>query len=373
LSFATTFRRTSSVARKEFLHMLRDPGTMFFALAIPVLELFMLGYAIDTNVRHIRTVVYDAANTQESRALLQAFENSDDFDVLPRMVFTDADLQHAIVAGKAHVAIKIPEDYSRRLDAGQTAQVLVLVDGSESSVASTALNVSNGIALKQSLDVVLKDRALPIEFRPRVLFNPDTRSANFFIPGLMVFLCQMMGSMLTANAIVREKEMGTLEQLFMTPVRPGELMVGKLVPYRVLSFVQFLTILTLMRIVFDVPVAGSTLTLLAIMLPFVIAALGIGLLASTKSRTRDEASQKVIGSVLPSVFLSGYIFPVESMPVVLQPVSKMLPTTWMIDAARGVILRGAGWSELWLNTLVLIAMAVGVIGLAAILFRKQVS
>lgn len=353
--------------------MLRDPGTMFFALAIPVLELFMLGYAIDTNVRHIRTVVYDAANTQESRALLQAFENSDDFDILPIMVYTDAELQHAIVAGKVHVAIKIPEDYSRRLAAGQTAQVLVLVDGSESSVASTAVNVSNGIALKQSLDIALKGKELPIDFRPRVLFNPDTRSANFFIPGLMVFLCQMMGSMLTANAIVREKEMGTLEQLFMTPVRPGELMVGKLVPYLVLSFVQFLTILTLMWLVFDVPVEGSVATLLAIMFPFVIAALGIGLLASTNSKTRDEASQKVIGSVLPSVFLSGYIFPIESMPAVLRPVSQMIPTTWMIDAARGVILRGAGWAELWLNAVVLTAMAVVVIGLSSFMFRKQVS
>lgn len=370
--YATALRRTVSVGRKEFLHMLRDPGTLFFALAIPVMELFMLGYAIDTNVRHVRTAVYDACQTQESRALLRALENSDDFDIV-EMVYRDADLTQRIVAGKAHVAVKIPEDFSRRLEAGETAQVLVLVDGSESSVASTALNVSNAIALDESLKRLVGTPGLAIDSRPRILFNPDTKSANFFIPGLMVFLCQMMASMLTANAIVREKEMGTLEQLFMTPVRPVELMIGKLAPYLVLSFVQFLTIATLMRLVFQVPVAGSFLLLLLINLPFVIAALGLGLLISAKSNTREEAGQKVMGSVLPCVFLSGYIFPTESMPWILQPISKLIPTTWMIDAARGVILRGAGWAELWRNAAVLSAMAAVVVALAAVQFKKRVS
>jgi ABC-2 type transport system permease protein len=372
MSAFTSLRRTGSVARKEFLHMLRDPGTLFFALAIPVMELFMLGYAIDTNVRHIRTVVYDASQSQESRALLRAFENSDDFDVV-EMVYRDDELSRRIVAGSAHVGVKIPEDFSRRLQAGQTAQVLVLVDGSESSVASTALNVSNAIALQESLKVALGDRPLPIDSRPRVLFNPDTRSANFFIPGLMVFLCQMMASMLTANAVVREKEFGTLEQLFMTPVRPVELMVGKLAPYLVMSFVQFLTIAALMRLVFQVPVAGSFLLLLAINFPFVVAALGTGLLISVRANTREEAGQMVMGTVLPGVFLSGYIFPIESMPAVLQVVANLIPMTWMIDAARGVILRGAGWAELWPNALVLSGMAAAVITLAAFQFKKRVS
>jgi ABC-2 type transport system permease protein len=372
MSLALSLRRVVSVARKEFLHMLRDPGTLFFALAIPIMELFMLGYAIDTNVRHVRTVLYDACQTQESRSLLRAFENSDDFDVV-ELVYRDEDLSQRIVAGKAHVGVKIPEDFSRRLEAGQTAQLLVLVDGSESSVAATGLNISNEIALQESLKLALGDKPLPIDSRPRVLFNPDTRSANFFIPGLMVFLCQMMASMLTATAVVREKENGTLEQLFMTPVRPAELMVGKLTPYMVMSFVQFLTIATLMRIVFQVPIAGSFVTLLAINFPFVTAALGIGLLISVRAHTKEEAGQMVMGTILPGVFLSGYIFPIESMPWVLQPVAKIIPMTWMIDAARGVILRGAGWQELWLNALVLTGMASGVITLAAVQFKKRVS
>ncbi len=368
----TSLRRTASVARKEFLHMLRDPGTLFFALAIPVLQLFMLGYAIDTNVRHIKTVVYDACQTQESRELLRAFENTDDFDVV-EMVYRDEDLYQRIVAGRAYVGIKIPENYSRQIAAGQTAEVLVLVDGSESSVASTALNVSNAIALQESLKRTLSDHPLPIESRPRVLFNPDTRSANFFIPGLLVVLCQMMASMLTATTIVREKELGTLEQLFMTPVRPGELMVGKVAPYLVLAFVQFLTVTALMRIVFFVPIEGNLLTLLAINVPFVVAALGIGLVISTRANSRDEAIQKVLGTVLPSVFLSGYIFPTESMPWFLQPLSRAIPTTWMIDSARGVILRGAGWQELWPNALVLTGMATALLVVAALSFKKRVA
>jgi drug efflux transport system permease protein len=221
--------------------------------------------------------------------------------------------------------------------------------------------------------MALGDKPLPIDSRPQVLFNPDTRSANFFIPGLMVFLCQMLASMLTANAIVREKEFGTLEQLFMTPVRPVELMVGKLVPYLVLSFVQFITIATLMRLVFFVPIAGSVPLLLAINFPFVVAALGVGLMISVRANTREEAGQMVMGTVLPGVFLSGYIFPIESMPGVLQVIANLIPMTWMIDAARGVIIRGAGWRELWPNAAVLSGMAVLVIGVAAFRFKKRVS
>src|SRR2546423_5556617 len=178
-------QRLTSVARKEMIHILRDPQTLFFALFIPVLELFMLGYAIDTNVRNIRTVVLDQARSQESRELLRRFVATDDFQIV-REVYQEEDLTHAIVAGEAQVGIKIPEDYSRRLQAGTTAQVLILVDGSESSVAAEAVNVGNAIALKESLAIVLGDKPLPVEPRPQVLFNPDTRSANFFIPGLIV-------------------------------------------------------------------------------------------------------------------------------------------------------------------------------------------
>src|SRR2546430_3495265 len=275
-------QRLASVARKEFLHILRDPMTLFFTLFIPIIELFMLGYAIDTNVRHVGTVVFDQADTQESRALLREFTNSKDFTIKD-YVSSDGALRDAIVAGRAHVGIKIPEDYSRRIQAGMTAQVLILVDGSESSVAAEAVNVGNAIALKESLAIVLGDKPLPVEPRPQVLFNPDTRSANFFIPGLMVVMCQMMAVMLSATSIVREKENGTLEQLFMTPVHGGELILGKLFPYLILTFVEFCSIALLMRTIFQVPVHGYFTTLLSVTLPFVLAMLGLGLWVSTKA------------------------------------------------------------------------------------------
>jgi ABC-2 type transport system ATP-binding protein len=180
------------------------------------------------------------------------------------------------------VGIKVPHDYSERLLVGQTAQVLVLVDGTESSVAAEAVNVGNALALRESLERALGDRPLPVEARPRVLFNPDTRSANFFIPGLMVILCQTMATMLSANAVVREKENGTLEQLFMTPVRRGELIVGKMAPYVVLTTLEFCLIAFLMRAVFGVPVHGAFATLLGLTVPFVLTMLGIGLWISTR-------------------------------------------------------------------------------------------
>jgi ABC-2 type transport system permease protein len=367
---ATALQRTVSVGRKELLHILRDPQTLFFTLFVPILQLCLLGFAIETNVRHLRTVVLDQAGTQESRALVRRFESSQDFDVVAR-VFTEAELSRALVTGRARVGIQVPEDYSRRLEAGQTTEVLVLVDGTVSAVAGEAVNVGNAVALRESLERALGDRPLPVESRPRVLFNPDTRSANFFIPGLLVILCQMMATMLSATAIVREKEHGTLEQLFMTPVRPLELLVGKMLPYVVLVAVEFCVIALLMRVVFAVPVHGSFATLLGLALPFVLAMLGVGLWISTRASTRDAAMQLTMGTMLPSIFLSGYIFETDSMPAFFRCVSRVLPTTWLVDASRGVILRGAGWPELWGHAVVLWAMAAAVLLLSTLRFRKR--
>jgi ABC-2 type transport system permease protein len=371
ISIPLPLRRLFSVARKEFIHILRDPMTLFFTLFIPICEMFMLGYAIDTNVRHVHTVVLDQAGTQESRNLIQSFVNSEDFMVVA-VVHTDAELNEAIVAGKARVGIKIPVNFSRRrLMPGESAQLLILVDGSESSVAAEAVNVGNAIALREALRSEIGDRPLAVDSRPRVLFNPDTRSANFFIPGLLVVMCQMMAVMLSATSIVREKENGTLEQLFMTPVRAGELILGKLAPYLVLTFVEFCSIAFLMRTVFQVPIHGYFMTLLGLALPFVLACLGLGLWVSTRASTRDAAMQVSMGTVIPSIFLSGYVFPLDSMPKFFWYVAQAIPTTWMIDAARGVILRGAGWHELRTHVLVLWGMALGILIFSSLKFHKR--
>lgn len=367
-----SLQRAVSIARKELLHIVRDPTTLFFSLFIPVVELFLLGYAIDTNVRHVPTVVFDQARTQESRLLVQSFENSQDFKIIGE-VFTDAALSESIVAGRAHVGIKIPEDYSRQVLAGQTAQLLILVDGSQSSVAAEAISVGNAIALRESLKQILGNRPMPIDLRPEILFNPDTRSANYFIPGLLVVMCQMMAVMLSANAIVREKENGTLEQLFMTPVRATELILGKLAPYLCLTLMEFCVISLLMRTAFQVPIHGSFLTLLLIGLPFIFGMLGLGLWISTKAATRDASMQLAMGTVIPSIFLSGYVFPVESMPPVFWYLAYLIPTTWMIDASRGVILRGSGWYELRHHFLVLCVMAILLLVISVSQFRKRLT
>ncbi len=368
------FRGALPVLRKEAIHIRRDPMALFVTVLIPLLQMFMIGFAIDTNVRNMRTVVLDGARTQESRRLLDRFVNSDDFEIV-LTVETEEALNQAIIDGTARVALHIPAHYSRRLLAGDSASFLVLVDGSESSVANQALNVANAIALRESIErarpVTAQRQSLPVEARPKILFNPDSRSANFLIPGMLAVLIQIMTVMLTALAIVRERERGTLEQLYMTPVHPIGLMIGKIAPYAFVAYVELAIMLTFMRWVFQIPIRGSLLLLLLLVIPFLLAMLGLGLLISTRAQSQQEAIQAAFGTMLPSIFLSGYIFPIETMPVFFQWVSRFIPTTYLIAIFRGIILRGADFSVLWRPTLILSMMAVFFIVVSARRFRGQ--
>ena len=364
------FRGLVPVCRKEFLHIIRDPGTLFFALLIPMLQLFLFGFAVDTNIRQIPTVILDESNTQESRRLLQAFAGSDVFHLKLYVQSQDA-LYDAIRGGKARVGIRIPYDYARRLQDQTTATVLVLVDGSDSSVAGQAMSTATGVALKESLGRALPGGGMPIEVRPSVLYNPATRSANFFVPGLIAILLQVMAILMIALSLVRERERGTLEQLTMTPVAPLGLMLGKMIPYGALTFGELCAILIVMRTIFLVPVHGNVILLLLFSIPFLLTVLGIGLVISTRARTQAEAFQLSMGTILPSVFLSGYIFLIENMPGFFQAISHVIPATYYIQILRGIILRGAGISELWLPGAILIVMGCGSTFLAARLFVKQ--
>jgi ABC-2 type transport system permease protein len=362
------------VLRKEAIHIRRDPMALFFTIFIPTMQLFMIGFAINTNVRDIPTAVYDVARTQESRRLLDRFVNSDDFKIVSN-VTSDDELNREIISGRARVGVKVPPDYSRRLLAGETANVLILIDGSESSVAGEAMNVANGIALTESLERALKVTAtaqrLPVEARPKVLFNPDMRSANFLIPGMIAVLMQMMTVLLTAIAIVREREKGTLEQLYMTPIKPLGLMAGKIVPYAVVAYVELFLLLFFMRVAFGVPIAGNLFLLLLLVTPFILTMLGFGLLISTRAQSYQEATQAAFGTMMPSIFLSGYIFPIDTMPQFFQWVSKIIPTTYLIQIFRGIILRGADLQDLWKQGLILTMMSVWMITVAAVRFRKK--
>jgi len=364
------------VLRKEAIHIRRDPMALFFTVLIPVIQLFLLGYAINTNVRNVKTVVFDEARTQESRRLLERFANSGDFHLIA-FVGSDEAMNSEIVAGRARVGIKIPPDYSRRLLAGDTAQFLVLVDGSDSMVAGETSNVANALTLDESLERLLvasNGRAsLPVEVRRKILFNPDSRSPNFFIPGLIVVLLQMMTTLLTAFAIVRERERGTIEQLYMTPVRPLGLMVGKMVPYAVVGFTELCVVLAIMRWIFAVPINGSLLLLLLLTTPFILTMLGVGLLISTRANSQQEAIQMAFGTLMPSIFLSGYIFPIDSMPQIFQWISRLIPATYLIEITRGIILRGAGFRDLWVQAAVLTAMSIVLILVSAVRFRSQVA
>lgn len=362
------------VLRKEAIHIRRDPMALFFTILIPTIQLFLIGFAINTNVRNIPTVIYDAARTQESRRLLDRFVNSDDFKIVSD-VTSDDELNREIISGRARAGIKIPPDYSRRLLAGETASLLILIDGSDSSVAGEAMNVANGIALRESLEralsVSVARQTLPVEARPKVLFNPDMRSANFLIPGMIAVLMQMMTVLLTAVAIVREREKGTLEQLYMTPIKPLGLMIGKIAPYAVVAYTELCLLLFFMRLAFGVPIAGNIFLLLLLVTPFILTMLGFGLLISTRAQTYQEATQAAFGTMMPSIFLSGYIFPIDTMPQFFQWVSKIIPTTYLIQIFRGIILRGAELQDLWKQGLILTVMSVWMITIAAMRFRKK--
>lgn len=369
------FKGFGSIFYKEIIQISRDPVTLVLMLLVPMFQLTVFGYAINTDVRNIKTVVYNLDLGRESRDLLSAFENTDYFHIV-EYVGSDEALNNAIVAGRVKIGIKIPPDYSNRLLSNRQATVLVLIDGSDSSIATQSLQVSTTVALTQSLERLtssLNSSALPIEIRPKMLFNPDSRSANFMVPGLVAVILQIITTMLTAFSIVRERERGTLEQLLVTPIRPFGLMLGKLVPYGLIGFFETCTVLVVMRLMFDVPINGSVLLLLSLSLIFLFTALAIGLLISTKAQNQMQALQLAWLIMLPSVLLSGFMFPRDSMPVIMRAVGFMVPATHFMEILRGIVLRGATFMDLLPEVVTLAAMGVVLLVLSAVQFHKKLS
>jgi ABC-2 type transport system permease protein len=359
--------------RKELTQMLRDRGTLLFAIAVPISELILFG-VIDMNAKNIPTAVFDQSRTQESRRLIEQFGNTSYLRVTT-MVDSRAALQHEIVAGHTQVAIEIPPDYARNLATKRQADVLIMIDGSDSSVASQALSAANGVVLSDAINKLLDATAArpPIEAHPVMMFNPDMRSANLLIPGLISILLTFSGTILSAFAIVKERERGTLEQLMVTPVSPLAVVTGKLLPYLGLAYVQLLVILFLMRVLFRVPIHGS-LTLLLLLSPvYLLALLSVGLLVSSRANSQMEAMQRAMGMLLPSVLLSGYIFPIASLPLPLRVISYILPATHFIKIARGIVIRGATFFDLWDSVAALLVISVVLIAASARAFQKTVT
>src|ERR1700687_1681090 len=366
------FRGFGAVFYKEVLHVRRDSATLFFSLVIPLLQMVVLGFGIDTNIRQINTVVLNADGRRESRELIDRLKNSDTFNIID-YVTNDRDLNDAIISGRARVGIKIPVDYSDRLIHKMSAQVLVLIDGSDSSVAGQAINVTTAIGLDESLRRVLTERgAMAVDMRPKLLFNPDSRSPNFLLPGLTAILLLNVTTFLTAFSIVREKERGTLEQLFVTPVRPMGLLLGKLLPYFGIGFFELCLIVSAMRFIFRVPIHGSVLLLAFLSLPYIFVSLSLGILISSKAGTQAEAMQLAFLTILPSIFFSGYIFPLETMPKFFYALSYLVPASYFINITRGIILRGASWIHLWADALALFLMGTLLLAIAARRFQNKV-
>lgn len=355
---------------KEFIHLRRDPATLVLTLIIPVLQLVLFGYAINTDVKNIPTVVYDLDRGRQSREMVTALRNTEYFRIVGE-VYSDRALNDAIVAGRAKVGFKIPVDFSERLLGGAQATLLVLIDGSDSTIAMNALNVANALGLRTSLEQI--DASPSVEMRPKMLFNPDLKSSHFIIPGLIGIIMQNITVLLTAFAIVRERERGTMEQLLVTPIRPLGLMLGKMVPYGVLGFVETCLVLVIMRFIFGVPLRGSVVLLLALSFLFLLPSLGIGLFISTVAENQAQAYQMAFFIILPSILLSGFMFPREAMPAVMYYLGFLLPVTYFLEILRGVILRGAGLAHLWPNALALVVFGVVILILSAARFHKRLA
>jgi ABC-type multidrug transport system permease subunit len=369
------FRGFTAILYKEFLVVLRDPLTLFFMLFPPVVEMIAFGYALDTDVKHMATLVLDEDRTVESRQLVDQFVNTQTFRVVGE-VRSLAELSQAIRRGKAYVGLQIPPNFTRDLRAGRTARVQVLVDGSNSSIASSALNTSLNVGFRSAL-IQLAERTglrdLPVEVRPQILYNAEMRSPNFFVPGVIGIVLQIATTFATAMSLVRERERGTLEQLMVSPLSRWGLMLGKLTPYLVIGMIMALGLFAVMQWLFHVPVAGDFLGLVLATFLYVFCLLSLGLLISTRAENQIQALQMTMIFILPSVFFSGFIFPRETMPWIFYALGSTLPATYYIELERAIVLRGATLGDFWLNVVILAGMGLALVSLCALRFRQKIA
>ncbi|HVM62465.1 MAG TPA: ABC transporter permease [Verrucomicrobiae bacterium] len=363
-----------AILYKEFITIIRDRTTLFFMFFPPLLQIIAFGFALDNDVKHMSMVVYNEDRTATSRQLIDAFVNTQTFRVV-KEVDSLAELEAMVRQGKAYVGLDIPPDFTRKIRAGVKADVQVLIDGSSSTIALQALNTALGVALHQSIEILLGEtnrRELPVEIRPQVLYNPSMRAPNFFVPGVIGTALQMATVFAAAMSIVRERERGTLENLFVSPMSRWGMMLGKLVPYLCISMTMALFLFAILRWVFFVPIQGSLPMLFLSAFLYIFALISLGLLASTKARTQNEALQATLAIMLPSIFFSGYIFPRETMPWIFYAISTVLPATYFIELMRAIILRGAGFMEFWRHLLILAAMGAALFSVCALRFKQKI-
>lgn len=369
------FRGFTAILLKEFTIVLRDPMTLFFMLFPPIIEMIAFGFALDTDVKHMATVVLNEDKTAESRKLVDMFVNTETFRVV-KQAGSIEEVEAEIRRGRALVGIHIPPNFTSDLYSERGAQVQVLIDGSNSTTALQAMNTAMGITLTRSVRELLGPAgqvALPVEVRPQMLYNPSMRSPNFYLPGVIGVVLQIATTFATAMSVVRERERGTLEQLLVSPLSRWGMMLGKIVPYLAIGFVMACGLFLFMRHMFQVPIAGSVTMLLGSTVLYLFALLSLGLLISTRAENQMQALQMTMAFILPTVFFSGFIFPRETMPAIFYWLGALLPTTYYIELLRGIILRGSTAADYLPNLAVLAAMSIALFGVCALRFRKKIA
>lgn len=370
-------QRFVSIIKKEFIQIKRDKASFGIAIMMPIVMMVLFGYAVTTELDNISTVVLDQNHTKESREFIKTFENTGYFNITKEENNIE-NIQNEMDSGEIHAAIIIPPDYSNKILKGEKPAVQFLIDGSDPTTARTVF--SSGVLTGEKYGAKFWQKSNEkypnkgsiggVEVNTRVLYNPSLRNQNFVIPGLVGLIMQNITILLTAFALVRERERGTIEQLMVSPVTAPELILGKLVPYVVIGYLDFLFALTLGVGWFSVPVMGSLPLLLFLGLGFVICALAIGILISTAAKTQLQAMQISFLVLLPSILLSGFIFPRESMPKIIQFLGSVIPLTYFLNILRGIVLKGVGMEVLFKDVFILFGIGLILLTLSIFQFRK---
>lgn len=369
--------RTATIARKELLQLRRDRLTVAMMVVIPLMQLMLFGWAINTDVRHIPTLIYDQDGTAQSRDLARSLEATGFYDVVGHVSGYE-DIEEALRTDVARVALVIPPEYASDLARGRPAQLQLVVDGSDPQTVASATNTAASLVAARSGQLLVRatgaaPSAAPISIEPNTWYNPDLRTAVFIVPGLVGVILTMTMVMLTAMAMARERERGTLEQLIVSPVRRPELIIGKILPYVIIGYVQMTIILGAGKLVFDVPFAGSLLLLYCLAFLFIAANLALGLFFSTLAKTQQQAMQMSFFFLLPNILLSGFMFPFDAMPRPAQWLSQALPLTHFLRIVRGITLRGAHFRDLYVEVLWLAALLTFLVVVASLRFRKKLA
>jgi ABC-2 type transport system permease protein len=371
-------RRFKALIRKEMIHMLRDPRTLVFIFLMPIMQLVLLGFVNNTDIKNVPTVVFNQDNSRASRDLLDSFDATGYFS-FKYAVFSQVDVNDLIASGKAAVGIVIPPDYGINLATGKTADVLVLLDGSDPTVAGSILSAAALVGQAHGASVRTQQLALrgsvgsvasPVDVRTRVLYNPDLLGSYNIVPGLVAMILFQTATSLTALAIVKERERGTIEQLIVTPIRSWELVVAKIIPYILVSFANTILIMAVGTFLFGVPLRGSLMLLFSLVGLYLLPTLGLGLLISTSARTQQQAQLMTMPIMLPSMLLSGVFFPTSSLPLFLQLLGKLLPLTYFVIILRSIVIKGVGLNMIMPEVIALTFFAILLLGMAARRFQK---